>query len=484
MTLAEHETGTAAEAARRAAEKAIEETSARSGGRSARDYILKDRYPVDPAYLEASAADLGSAGVPKERYFSAEWARLEMEKMWLKTWQFAGHVEEVRNVGDYLVYNLGDRSVLIVRETPDTIRAFVNSCLHRGALLRCESGSAIKFRCPFHGWTWDLSGRLEEITTKWDFPHVDFSQYSLVDIRLEVWNQFIFVNFDDGAPPLKTYLGDLVEQWRDWSLEERHLVAHVRIPVEANWKVALEAFIENYHVPILHPQLGPISGVWESQYDVYPGQDHFNRMVTPLMVPGSSVNYDMEEQEILDYAAEVFHVTDENGAPLQITDNRTARQIIADHARSMLNPSEVDGQSLSDSLLTVNVEYFVFPSFVPWADYGVPLAYHFLPNRDDPEKSWMHFYKWEPGPPPVAAPGGPEIPSVGMTVVPSGMKLVDVPELGAAGVVFDQDQAIMARVQAGMRAGAPYHPNVTLALHQESRIRHYHQTLDKYVTAD
>src|SRR5215468_7467704 len=97
----------------------------------------------------------------KDRYTSREFFDLEMERLWPRVWQIACREEEVPNVGDYFEYTIGDQSILVVRQDPDTIKAFFNACPHRGTRLACGTGcyQREQIRCPYHGWRWDLSGR-------------------------------------------------------------------------------------------------------------------------------------------------------------------------------------------------------------------------------------------------------------------------------------------------------------------------------------
>ena len=118
-----------------------------------------DRDPIPPpAVLRTESPPQGqsNADVSAERYFSRAWHDREVEKIWRKCWQLACRVEEIPEPGDQLVYEIVDDSLLVVRTGDGAIKAYVNSCLHRGTLLRTEPGNARQIRCPFHGWTWSL----------------------------------------------------------------------------------------------------------------------------------------------------------------------------------------------------------------------------------------------------------------------------------------------------------------------------------------
>jgi phenylpropionate dioxygenase-like ring-hydroxylating dioxygenase large terminal subunit len=462
----------------------LQKTSERSGGRSARDYLLRDRGTVPEALLKNSWEYLGDEDLPKERFFSEEWAQGEFDKVWYKVWQVVAHVDEIRNVGDNLVYEIGDRSIIVVRTAPDEVKAYYNSCLHRGTQLRNEAGNVSEFRCPFHGWTWNLDGSLQKIVYDWDFEHVDKEKFNLPEVKVELWNQFVFVNFDEHSMSLGEYLGDFVDHWHNDMMMGTHLTFHVRIPFECNWKVGLDAFLEIYHNSTTHPQLLAIASDGDTEYDLYPGQLHWNRFIGVVNVPGTAVNYDVSEQEILDFTAEGFNFVDENGNPFQAGPGETARHVIADQIRAMFEKAhDVDMSHLSDSEVADNAQYYVFPNFVrhSFSLRDRRIAYRFLPRDTDPNRSWFEVYFWEFGPAPATDEKGAPLPSIEITTVPDGQQLADVPELGWLGYVLDQDQSNVARVQNGLRAAINVKPGITLAHYQESRIRHYNRTLELYM---
>ena len=119
---------------------------------------------VPPAHMrEESRVDMGHKDISVERYFDKGYHDKEVDKIWRKTWQWACRLEDIPNVGDHVVYTIVHDSLIVVRtgEGQDDIHAYVNSCLHRGTMLRKEGGCVKQFRCPFHGFTWNLDGTLK-----------------------------------------------------------------------------------------------------------------------------------------------------------------------------------------------------------------------------------------------------------------------------------------------------------------------------------
>ena len=156
--------------------------NARSPGLTTQQMIASDRGQLPAALLREAAPDLGNDDLSWDRYTTTEFYDLEMRHMWSKTWQWAARVEQLPNPGDFYVYDIGHYSVLVVRDSQSTIRAFINSCPHRGMQF-ADSGSQGKgkqfIRCPFHGMSWHLNGALRDNPCRWDFPHVDERNFNL-----------------------------------------------------------------------------------------------------------------------------------------------------------------------------------------------------------------------------------------------------------------------------------------------------------------
>ncbi|HEY5025102.1 MAG TPA: aromatic ring-hydroxylating dioxygenase subunit alpha [Acidimicrobiales bacterium] len=440
----------------------------RRGARLMQELLDHDSRPV-PAVLRAVGdAEPGPASVSRARYTSRAVHEREVHTVWGRVWQMACREEQVPEVGDSLVYDAPGMSLVVVRSAPDEIRAFHNSCLHRGTRLRTQPGHVGELRCPFHGFTWNLDGTFAGMPCPWDFPHVDTTAFCLPEARLGRWGGFVFVNPDPGATGLEEYLEILPEHFASWDLSQRYLSAHVVRVVPCNWKVALEAFIESYHTVAVHPQLLKTSGDTQTEYDVYRGVRHVNRMITPVGIASEHVDA-VGEQDILD----AMFLTQDGQTVLP--EGATARQVLAERTRRQLaERTGGDYSSITDCEALDAIEYFVFPNFVPWAGYTTPLVYRFRPHGDDHGATVMDVMLLEPLS--VSAPRPPAAPTRHLG---PDQRWADAPELGYLGRILDQDTATLARVQRGLQSAAG--PDVTLARYQESRIRHFHATLGEYL---
>ncbi len=422
---------------------------------------------------ESPAQGQSTADVSAERYFSKDWHDREVEQVWRKCWQLAGRVEQVPNVGDHILYEIVHDSLIVVRTGPDEIKAYINSCLHRGTMLRTEGGCVNQFRCSFHGWTWKLDGSLSIIPGQWDFGHVDREKMSLPEAKVGLWGGFIFVNFDADCEPLEAYLENLPEHFAAFNLEDRYIAAHVAKIMPCNWKLAMEAFVEAYHVGVAHPQVLGYYGDTNTQYDIWPGVRHVSRMISVQGVPSPAMKGIPAERTIEEMRRDVPFFA---GKPIEVGKGETARGKLAERARERISRSiGRDMSALSDTESLDLIEYMLFPNMVPWGGQALPITYRFRPNGDDPESSIMEimflFSK---------APDGSHPAPAKMTMLAVDQNWSHAPELGSAAMVADQDTDNLFRIQKGLRASKK--PGVTLARYQESRIRHYHETLDAYMS--
>src|SRR5689334_160907 len=162
----------------------------------------EDRGTVPAALRDTSFVDPGPMTVDPDCYTSQAYHDLEVERMWSRVWQMACREEDIANVGDYVVYDIADTSLIVTRSAPDRIQAFHNSCLHRGNQLKSGSGNSKELRCNYHGFTWELDGSLARIPCQWDFPDLEPAKLRLPEVRVDTWGGFVFVNLDENAEPL------------------------------------------------------------------------------------------------------------------------------------------------------------------------------------------------------------------------------------------------------------------------------------------
>ena len=213
---------------------------------------------------------LGTKPVPTEGCYSEEQFNLEKEKIFKKVWWPGGRIEEIPNKADYKVRPLpfADTSVIIMRGDDGRIRAFHNTCSHRGnSPIDPESwdrhGNARNgyFRCRFHGWVYNSRGELMQVPDEERFFGLDKSEHGLTPIACDVWNGFIFINVDPSpSQTLADYLGDIGKHLSGFPYDEVTHVYRYWTVINANWKICADAFQEAYHAPNIHA--GTFPGVF------------------------------------------------------------------------------------------------------------------------------------------------------------------------------------------------------------------------------
>jgi phenylpropionate dioxygenase-like ring-hydroxylating dioxygenase large terminal subunit len=207
--------------------------------------------------VEATDAALPRS-LPAWVYNHPEMTRLEIERILKPSWQIACHVSQIPNAGDFVTFELGSDSVIVVREQQGSIRALRNVCRHRGTRLLEGSGRcAGRITCPYHGWTYRYDGSLLATPARDSFPGLDLRAHSLAAVHVEVALGFVWVCLAEQAPtPPSQVWAPMMEELAPYRLEE--LIPTQPVYVEewdADWKIAMDNYLESYHVPIGHPGL-------------------------------------------------------------------------------------------------------------------------------------------------------------------------------------------------------------------------------------
>lgn len=198
--------------------------------------------------------------IPSKRYYDPAFFEAEKTRLWPSVWQMACRLELIENVGDWIEYSNLGRSVIVVR-TKDGVKAFHNACRHRGVPIAQPGGQgncqSAGFICPFHGWRWNIEGENTFVYGKHFFSEeqLDAAELNLVPCRVETAIGCAFVNFDNDAPALRDSIGPLLADLEARGLDKQRAEWWYATKLPANWKVAMEAFMEGYHVMRTHPQL-------------------------------------------------------------------------------------------------------------------------------------------------------------------------------------------------------------------------------------
>ncbi len=213
-------------------------------------------------------------GLPAWAYNSEKYFQYEIDNLFMTHWQLVCHESSLRNPGDYMSFALANERAFVVRGNDGKLRAFYNICRHRSSrLVNEKQGNCGKIiTCPFHGWSYNLDGSLRGIALPQFYDNIAKETLSLVPIELDMWHGLIFIRFKPGPQPkiadiLAPIENEIAQYPMDKLIPQNQTgEAFQVLPVEANWKSALDVDNEGYHVYKLHPYLNDLYG--ENYYDI------------------------------------------------------------------------------------------------------------------------------------------------------------------------------------------------------------------------
>ncbi len=196
--------------------------------------------------------------LPAWVYNHPEMSRLEYERILRPSWQLVCHVSGLANAGDYAAIEIGRESIVVVKSSAGEIRAFHNVCRHRGArILHGQGNCPGAITCPYHGWSYKLSGEFLAMPNRETFPTLDRSQLGLKPVRMQVFCGFVFVCLaGEELPSLEKIWGDIGTEFVAHHFERMQPLAPLYVEHwDCDWKVAMDNYLESYHVPVGHPGL-------------------------------------------------------------------------------------------------------------------------------------------------------------------------------------------------------------------------------------
>jgi len=421
----------------------------------------------------------GIKRVGVDRFFKQEFHDLEVERIWKKCWQMACREEDIPEVGDYILYDIAELSFIVMRTAADEIRAYWNSCPHRGRKLREFEGHGVtELRCMFHGWSWNIDGSSKDIPCQWDFTGTNEQEISLPRAQTGTWGGYVFINPDLAAESLADFLGTLPDHFEgaNHDLSTRWKQVHVATIVDANWKVAQEAFIESWHVTTTHPQLvfaGRSRQLGGGRWDDF-GNWMRAAPNTPSdkQKPKPSWSMITEDQQVAIDSYFDRHLNEEPSIVAHAGETYTS--VTLNSARNFYRGVLGDKiDEYHDVELMGGGMVHVFPNFHPWSEFS-RIQYRFRPYRSDPNRSIMDVMLLAPWPEDKPRPAPAKV-----HWLKPGEDTCASPELGQLARIFLQDIANMPRVQEGLKSsGTGY---VILGEHHEAPVRHLHELYEKWM---
>ncbi len=438
-------------------------------------------------------------GISTGRYIDPAFQKLEYEKLWSKVWQVAARVDEIPQINDYAVYDIGDQSVLLVRADRNSIKAYHNVCPHRGTALAQGSGTFHGGRivCPFHGWRWDAAGRNQFVLERGEFRggQLRDSDVALKEIKSVVFAGFVFINFDSAAGSFDDFIAPVRQFLEDLAIGEMRHYWWKSIPIHSNWKVAQEAFFEGYHVPATHPQLEPraadfIYGEqagrevqfnhWNVLYDAYPrGHGRFYggkktpmagnvqaEKVDPVEVMAARLKLLADGMDAQVLQEDIDVVLSLRGKDLQAGSSLGAEYVKALYAKAAAEQRPMP-KATPEALGMWGGEIFIFPNFMILPHAGNAMMYRARPAGPDPDRCIFEIYSTKSYP---AAITPPRATVQHVTDNDDPQQVLQIPR---------QDLGNIPRMQKGLHSKSMR--QTWLANEQEKIILNMHQEMDRYL---
>ena len=406
----------------------------------------------------APRPNFGTGMIAKERYTSAEYQRLEWERMWTKVWLLGCRLDDIPEPGDYQVTTIGKEEILLVRQKDGGVAGFYNVCLHRGNRIMAGSGHAETFKCQYHFWEYGLNGEFVNIPDLETFPQGAPPCKGLRAVKCGVWNSFVWFTLNPDAEPLAEYLNPMPAHLGPYHFDRMVKVMDVTAEWDCNWKASVDAFNEAYHVQGIHPELLYFIDDKDVQIDLY---GRHNRYLVPFATISDRV---AETTEIPHLIKAVMTAAGMNPADFdgRVTEVRKALQAFK---RANGAAMGLDYSDLNDDQLTDDYHYNIFPNLTLNTHADDLMLFRQRPHRSDPNKMFFDVMLFR-------------LLKAGEDVPPKPRHEQFRHGERSLGLVIDQDAYNLPGVQAGMNSDS--FPGLWLS-DQELRIRHFHSVLESYV---
>jgi phenylpropionate dioxygenase-like ring-hydroxylating dioxygenase large terminal subunit len=417
-----------------------------------------------PVGATIDTGPLGPARVPASRYTSPEWARLEAERMWPRTWQIAAARGQVAEPGDWTEYRCGPLSVVIVRGDDGVLRAFQNVCLHRGnELCHGEGQGRTELRCGYHRWTWNLRGELREIPSRKGFGPLRNEELPLVPVQVDTWGELVFVNLDPDAESLADFLEGVPDDVAWARPDEYRVQAVLRVAVPCNWKVAIEAFSETYHVQGIHREMLASTDDVNSPQRLW---DRHGKLGQPYGIPSPRLRGGATDAEIwrsfVQQQGARIGITDEDTPAPEVPEGSDMRAVIEQCLRDEAASKGLDLSAFDTEQVLDLHQYNLFPNATVIYLSDAVSAMAVTPGTSPDDCVMTFFVAWR-----VPSADDPRPRPAVLDVEPGELSL---------GLIFDQDLRNLQYAQRGLHQ--PGFTHVRLSA-EECRITNLHRNLER-----
>jgi phenylpropionate dioxygenase-like ring-hydroxylating dioxygenase large terminal subunit len=422
--------------------------------------VNPEDWPSGTPAEKAPDPGLGDAMISADRYTSREFMAREWDRIWTKVWLLGGRSVDIPEPGDYICTDIGKESVILVRQADRSIRGFYNVCLHRGNKLRPEGhGSTDEvFRCKYHHWAYDWSGKIACIPDLDTFPQGAPPEGRIPEIKCGEWGSFVWFTLNPDPEALEDYLAPIPLHLDPYHFERMAWTRDVTVEWDCNWKASVDAFNESYHVQGIHPQLKWYLDDVNIQIDCY---ERHNRYLIPFATISPRVPMPSQVPPAL---ADLLRKTGLDPADYEGRVGEI-RRAIQRHKREYGKAQGRDYSDLNDDQLTDDYHYTIFPNVSMNIHADDVMMFRQRPHPTDPDKMFYDIWMFE------LVPEGEEWPTRPRhQQFHHGDKTI--------GQVLDQDAFNLPTVQKGMHSSA--FPGLWIG-EQELRIRHFHHVISQYI---
>lgn len=422
--------------------------------------------------------------IDKADYLGIDFARAEQQRLWARAWQMACREEEIKSVGDYVTYDILDESVIVIRTAPDRVSAFHNACQHRGRRLTDGCGHAARLFCKFHGWTWNIDGTIARVVDRENWGGtLEDEDIALPKVRVDSWGGWIFVCLHEETETLLDWLTPLPEVFRNYPFDRMRYRWHKSTGIACNWKTALEAFDEGYHVQTTHRQLLPLH---DDDTVARPEGRHGSYSLAPERLAVGERSPRLAKAEV-DYRRNMHdfvlmlerdlkatipphmsQVTDrllselpEDASLLDVLMKYGALAHEAAAARGIAYPILTP-----EEMARAGADWHLFPNMVFLPAPDALLAYRARPDPRDPQRCIFDIYSL------LLYPEGQE-PALKREA------FADWTDHDQWGLILEQDFQNMTEVQRGMRSSGFKRSRTNPV--QEKAVSNFHRALHEYV---
>jgi phenylpropionate dioxygenase-like ring-hydroxylating dioxygenase large terminal subunit len=420
--------------------------------------------------------------LPVDSYVSRDWAQRERDRLWPRVWQMACREEEIPEPGDYYTYDILDDSIVVVRREDGAISAHFNTCPHRGRRLTEGCGRAKWLHCRFHGWRFGLDGKVQTVIDREDWGGaLDDATIGLTPVKVDTWGGWVWINMDPGSESLADFLEPAKAMLEPFEFHRMAYSWRKQIVIPCNWKTALEAFNEAYHVQTTHPQLLPYHD--DVSYSQAIGKHGMFGMDPTRIFGLPSPRLGIEKADIRKGLAEFNRILWET---LRAT---TTQDMVTASARLLELPEDISvpgafaafdrfhreelakrGATMPDvtyeQQIAAGIDWHIFPNMVFLHSPTNLLGYRARPNGDDPDSCIFEAYQL------IRLAEGEKPQKV---EVEHGASWRDV----EWGLILEQDFQNMAEVQRGMKVRG--FKGIRLNPVKELAVRNFHQVLENFL---